>query len=65
MSSDNVLCQSSLEHTNSMTTLIFGEAWHNTEINVIQAKVGFFLTCRGQNKPFVNHNGVKPLINFF
>jgi hypothetical protein len=40
--SDNVLCQSSLEHTNSMTTLVFGETWHNTEINVIQAKVFFF-----------------------
>jgi hypothetical protein len=43
MSSDNVLCQSSLEDTNSMMTLIFGETWHNTDINVNQAKVGFFL----------------------
>jgi hypothetical protein len=42
MSSDNVLCQSSLEDTNSMMTLIFGEAWHKTEINVIETKVGFF-----------------------
>jgi hypothetical protein len=41
MSSDNVLCQSTLEHTKSMTTLIFGETWNNTEINVIQAKVFF------------------------
>jgi len=39
MSSDNVLCQSSLEHTNSTKTLIFGEIWHNTEINIIQTKV--------------------------
>jgi hypothetical protein len=42
MSSDNVLCQSSLEHTKSTKTLIFGETWHNTEINVIQVKVIFF-----------------------
>jgi hypothetical protein len=63
MSSENVFCQSSLEHTNSMTTLIFGETWHNTEINVIQAKE-FFLICRGQRKPSVIHKGVKPLIIF-
>jgi hypothetical protein len=40
--SDNVLCQSSLEDTNSMTTLVFGETWHNAEIDVIQAKMFFF-----------------------
>jgi hypothetical protein len=39
MSSDNALCQSSLEHTNSTKTLIFVETWHNTGINVIQAKL--------------------------
>ena len=42
MSSDNVLCQSCLEHTKSTKTLIFGETWHNTEINVIQTNVFFF-----------------------
>ena len=42
MSRDNVLCQSRWDHTNSMTTLIFGETWHNTEINVIQTKVFFW-----------------------
>jgi hypothetical protein len=42
MSSDNVLCQSSLGHTNSTKTLIFVETWHNTGINVIQTKLFFW-----------------------
>ena len=39
--SDNVVCQFSLEHTNSINSLIFGQTWHNIKINVIQTKVLF------------------------
>jgi hypothetical protein len=47
MSSDNVLCQSWFEHTNSTKTLIFGETWYNTEINVIQTKMVFYFLFVG------------------
>jgi hypothetical protein len=50
LSSDNVLYQSSLEHTNSTKTLIFVVTWHNTGIRDRRRSGRPSVTSRSQDK---------------
>jgi hypothetical protein len=64
MSSDNVLWQSSLEHTNNMKTLIFDETWQNTEINVILTSVFFWFVQSSNTRVVMSRqqdNHIRPV----